>query len=397
MKKTHLIIGTSAAGIAAAQKLRQLDPACEIMCVSDEAERPYNKCFLADYVAGLKQEQQLFTLAHAQAEQKNIQLLLNRRVTAIQPDEKRITLADGQHIAYDSLMLGIGATPVVPSLPGANLAGVFTFHRLRDMHAINTYIMQRAVKKVVVVGAGLTGLECADALHARGLQVTVVERAAQLLHSFIDAQASQFIERRMHSAGIATRLASSVQEIVGDVHVRSVRLADGSLHDADMVVFAIGVRSNLELARVSGIQCSDAGIIINDHMQTNLPGIFAAGDVCAVRDLLTGNTVPNRTWPDAMFQGMMAANAMVGLPKQYAGVTMIISSHFFDIKFVACGPVISPPSECEVIVRMGGDYYHKYLIENGYLKGFLLVGNTGLLTKLRPALMMQTKISLDSL
>lgn len=397
MKKTNLIIGTSAAGVAAANKLRQLDPACEIICVSDEIELPYNKCYLADYVAGSKQEQQVFTLTAPQAEQKNIQLLLNKRVTAIHANEKRVTLSDGQHIAYDSLLMGIGASPVVPTLPCATLAGVFTFHRLRDMQAIQAYVHQHNVKKVVVIGAGLTGLECADALLVCGLQVTVVERASQLLHSLVDGAASQFIESRMRAAGIALNLESCVQEIVGDERVHAIRLTDGSVYDADMVIFAVGVRSNLELARASGIECSAAGITIDVHMQTNLPSIFAAGDVCAVRDLLTGNVIPSRTWPDAMFQGMMAAHAIVGQPKPYAGVTMVISSHFFDVKFVTCGPVIGTPATYEVVVRTGHDYYHKYLIENGYLKGFLLVGNTSLLAKLRPALMMQTKVSLDSL
>lgn len=392
MQKTHLIIGTSAAGISAANKLRQLDPACEIICVSDEVELPYNKCYLADYLAGLKQEQQVFTLTEAQAEQKNFQLLLNKRVAAIHASEKRITLSDGQHIAYDSLMIGVGASPVVPTLPGATLAGVFTFHRLRDMQAIQAYIQHNKVKKVVVVGAGLTGLECADALVVCGLQVAVIERAPQLLHSLVDDAASQFIEGRMRQAGVALNLASSVQEVVGDLRVSAVRLADGSVHDADMVIFAVGVRSNVELAQATGIKCTAAGITIDTHMQTNLPGIFAAGDVCAVRDLLTGHIVPSRTWPDAMFQGMMAAHAMALAPKPYAGVTMVISSHFFDVKFVTCGSVINPPAAYEVVVRTGDDYYHKYLIENGFLKGFLLVGNTSILAKLRPALMMQTKI-----
>ena len=397
MKKTHVIIGTSAAGISAAQKLRQLDAACEIICISDEAELPYNKCHLADYVAGSKQEAQLSTLTAESAKQKNIALHLGTRVASLQPSAKSITLSDGQKISYDSLLLALGSSPIMPNISGISLTGVFAFHSLHDIAHIQKFCDQNSVQNVVVIGAGLTGLECADAFAARGLRVTVVERQEHVLPAFINAPAAELIHQKMAAHNIGLHTNQSVVEIVGDSVARGVRLSDGSVLEADMVVVAIGVRGNAQLVREAGIVCEEQGIAINHHMQTSDPSIFAAGDICMVKDLLSGVLVPSRTWPDAMFQGLMAAYAMSGQAREYPGMNVVISSHFFDIKFASCGPVLKQPVECDRVERTGDDYYHLYLVANGRLKGFLLVGNTALLPKLRQAVMQQTPFSIDSI
>lgn len=397
MKKTHLIIGASAAGIAAAQKLRMLDATSDIICISDEVELPYNKCHLADFVAGIKAEQQLSTLTAENAHKKNITLMLATRVTTIVPAQKIVLLADGKTLSYDTLLIATGSRAIMPPIDGITKKGVFPFHSLHDIHALNQWIAAQGVRHVVVIGGGLTGLESADACAARGLTVTVVEQQSQVLSAFITPDAAAYIHEQIVRSGAQLVLNQRVAAIEGTNRVTAVRLADGSQIPADLVIVAAGVRGNSELALSAGIACTPEGIEISPFMQTSQAHIFAAGDVCVVKDLLTGALVPSRTWPDAMFQGMMAAHAMAGDPRPYPGMSVVISSHFFDIKFASCGPVLNPPADCITTVRSGNDFYHQYAMNNGYLKGFLLVGDTGRLAKLRQALMQQAQVDINAL
>jgi len=417
VKKTHIIIGASAAGISAANKLRQLDTESTIVCISDEQEMPYNKCMLADYLGGIKQESQVYTLTSDQEAQKNITLVRGVRVTQLLPNTQQIVLADGTHMAYDTLLLGMGTSPILPSLEGIQLHGVFTFHRLRDMQGIMAYIRQHAVQKVVVVGAGLSGLECADALLHFNVEVSVVEMHNQVLSSLIDSPASDIIQQKMASHNIHFYGNHKVEKLMGcDGRVTQVQLASGQILSADIVVFAVGLRPNMELVQSTSIAVDDCGILTNEYMQTSIATIYAAGDIVMVTDQLSGQLVPSRLWPDAMLQGLVAACSMAGPavasgyvgqatqkpsdslrvtgPRAYPGIAPVVSSSFFGIKFVVCGPILANPADCQVIVNQRDDFYHLFLVADNRLKGFLLVGNTSKVGQLRQALM--TKAVIDA-
>ena len=398
MNKTHIIIGASAAGIAAAQKLRQLDAQSTIVMISDEQEAPYNKCMLADYMAGIKHEHQVYTLSLEQAAQKNITLMRGKQVTAIAPDVKKITLDDGQAMAYDTLLLAVGTSPFIPPIAGIDAQGVFTFHRLRDIHAIMAYVKRNAVKKAVVIGAGLSGMECADALRAHGVAVSVVERQSHVLASIVTQEGSAFIQERMKQHEVQLYPQSTVEQIMQqDGVVHSVHLKSGQMLQTEMVIIAAGLAPNTELAEQAGIALGSSGILINEYMQTSVPGIYAAGDIVMVKDQLSGSLVPSRLWPDAMMQGTLAASAMAGNPRLYPGVASIISSAFFGIKFVACGPILTPKSGMERVINKGEGFYHMVLVQEGKLKGFLLVGNTSKSGLLRQAVMTQMQLSAEML
>jgi NAD(P)H-nitrite reductase large subunit len=399
MKKKHIIIGVAAAGIGAAQKLRQLDPNASIICISDENEIPYNKCNLADYVSGLKTENQMYTLTKEQAANKNIELMLGKKVIALNPHQKNIELNDGQKIEYDTLLLAVGTCPAMPNLPKINeLKGIFNFHRLRDAQGILDFIVEHKIKKAIVVGAGLSGLECADSLAHLKIDVSVIEQQSRVLASYIDETGSHFIEQCMRYEKISFYSNQNVIELLehnGFVH--GIKLENGTELEADMVIFAIGLKPNLSLSHNTSIMSTHEGIITDDYMQTNVPGIYAAGDIALVKDQLTGQLVPNRTWPDAMLQGLIAAHSMAGQPKKYPGLLSIISSAFFGVKFARCGILTNLPDSFEVIIKNEKTFYHKYVLEDGYLKGFLLIGETEKLGILRRLLLTHTKISIDQL
>ncbi|MDR3550486.1 MAG: FAD-dependent oxidoreductase [Candidatus Babeliales bacterium] len=398
MKKTHILIGASAAGIAAANKLRQLDALSTIIMISDELEAPYNKCMLADYMAGIKQESQVHTLTLAQAQQKNITLMLGSRVEQVLPEFKQIALDDGTAMNYDTLLIATGTSPFVPAIDGlVGTQGVFTFHRLRDIQAIMAYIKNKPVKKVVVIGSGLSGLECADALLPYNVQVSIIEMQGQVLSSIINDEGAQFIQSHMAKQGVHFYPDQKVEQIMHhEGYVTGVKLASGQLLEADMVIVAAGLKPNIELAKSAGIILGDYGIETNDYMQTSIADIYAAGDIALVKDQLTGTIVPSRMWPDAMLQGLVAASSMAGHPRIYPGIASVISSSFFGIKFAACGPVLNPQG-CQKIVNQGSDFYHLLLVKEDKLKGFLLVGNTGKCGILRQAVMTQVPVTLEML
>jgi nitrite reductase (NADH) large subunit len=394
MKKKYIIIGASAAGIACANRLRQLDAESEILCISQEKEIPYNKCFLADYCAGLKQEEEILILTQAHAVQKNIQLMLDTQVVDINASAKTIALINGAILNYDALVIATGTSPKIPHA-FKDMRNVFMFHRLSDVNALMNFIRINNAKKAVVVGSGLSGLECADALQHQNVQVTVVELQDRVLATHVDEKGSRFIERQMKNGGINFIANTSVVNIENKDNRSSVHCADGTIIYADVIVFAIGLQPNLDLAQKAELAVHDQGIITDDYMRTSNHHVLAAGDIAMVRDQLTQQLVPNRTWPDAMLQGLIAAHSIAGQVKKYPGLAAVISSSFFGIKFASCGPIVNPPSTYQILVNEKSDYYHLFLLDNGLLKGFLLVGNTGSVGKLRQHLLTKTPISIE--
>lgn len=374
MNKPHIIIGASAAAMGVINKLRQLQPESRIICISAESELPYNKCLLADYLAGLKPEAQVQIFTPQQQADKRVELRLNTRVTHIEPEKQQITLENGEILAYSSLFIGTGSSPFVPPIEGVGtLAGIFTFHTLADANAILAYAEQNQVKKAVIVGAGLSGLECADALHAKNIKVSLVEMQSQVLPTFIDPQAAELINQRLSSLQIPLYLKEKVISL-SDLNgaVKGLNLASGLPLAADMLIFATGMRPNSHIAQKAGITCIQGAIATNEYLQTSHPAIFAGGDVAWVKNQVTQQFSLSCTWPDAMMQGMIAAHGMAGQPKVYPGVVLVLSSAFFGLKLATTGALAG--LECQVSYEGGS--YKNILINQGQVKGFTLLGPT---------------------
>jgi len=385
MNKTYLIIGTSAAGLGTAVKLRNCDTSATIICLTAEDEMPYNRCLLADYLSGSKTADLVATKPELFFTENNIILMRNALVVSIDRTNQTVKLADNRSLSYDELFLGVGRSGWIPSLPGSTLQGVFPFYGLADTNKILSFIKDHNVTHATVVGAGLSGLECADALANKGLQVDIIERASHCLPNQLDAAGGAFLASIMHKDGVNIRTLDSVQEINGSNGlVKEAVLASGKKIATQMVIFAIGGKVNSHFAQTAGIVLSGAGILVNEYMQTSDPHIYAGGDVCLVKDILTGTLVQSCLWPDAVQQGMIAASNMAGGVRPYAGTVIITSSHIYNTTFVSCGPITNPPVEYQQIVKTGPDFYHKFLVQDGVLKGFAMIGkvdNVGMLRK----------------
>lgn len=387
MQKKYLIIGTSAAGLSAAIKLRDLDPESAITCLTAEQEMPYNRCLLADFLSGSKPAERVATKPQEFFDEKNITLLRNARVVLIDRPNKRLLLHDGRALFYDKLFIGAGRSGWLPKMPGIGLPGVFPFYDLADINNILAFIKEHNVTNATVVGAGLSGLECGDALAALGIQVNVIERAAYALPRQLDQQGGALLTELMKLKNVALYASDSIEAINGSERgVDNVRLASGAILPSQLVVFAIGGRVNSALASAAGLDVHEGGILVDAQMRTNDENIFAGGDVCVVKDVLTGELVQSCLWADAAMQGMAAGHNMAGsqIERSYPGTLIVTSSTIYGTTFVTCGPITNPPAQYEKTVRQGPDFYHAFLTHDGMLKGFAMVGkvnNVGMLRK----------------
>ncbi len=398
-KKKYVIIGTSAAGLSAAMTLRNLDAQANIICVSDEQEIPYNKCLLADYVAGIKTESQVFTKLPLFFEQERITLMLGSAVRSINRKEKNIVLENGSTISYDKLLLGMGAMPIMlPINTPDTVEGIFLFHGLHSANGMLNYIKERGVKTVTIVGGGLTGIECADALMQQGLAVTIIERAEYILGAHVDYEGALLIQARMPMNKVNLMVNDSIDEVVTDQNkICAVQTNNGNCIPTEMLVICVGVRPALTLAEDAGIAVQKNGILTNEYLQTSDESIFAGGDVAVVKHRLTGSLMRNVKWSDAVVQGSYAAHAMAGMHKPYPGISPIIGSTFFGIKMLSANYTVAKNYH-ENLVRKGDGWYHSFILDNcGKLQGFLMIGGTQHAMVVRRAFMEQTSINPDIL
>lgn len=387
MKKKYVIIGAAAAGMGVVNTLTRLDPDSEIMCISKEKELPYNKCFLADFLGQTKTKKQLSIIRERLLQNNNVSFLLGKTVVSLNRTKKIIILDDSHIINYDKLFIGTGCSPSIPDIKGITIDGVFMFQTLHDANAIITYIKKNKVKKAVVIGAGLSGLECADALLSWDVQPVVVEMQKQVLPTQIDETGAHIIQKNMRDYAVLFYKNKQVVEVLkDDKKITGVRLSDNAIIETDMIVCATGLMPNTQLAKDAEIMLNQHYIVVDTTMQTNDADIFAGGDCVLVNNFITGEVVPSCMWPDAMQQGMIAAHNMVGQRKTYPGAILITSSSFFGAKFAACG-VFDKKENYDTKTSQSDEYYQKLLLKKNILHGFVLIGNTQKLGQLRKALL----------
>jgi len=395
MKKVYVIIGASATGISAVNKLHQLDPEAEIICISKELELPYNKCKLARYLAGKTLEDELSIVSEQIATVKSIHVILGQAVVKIVADNKSIMLEGGQEISYDKLFIATGASAVTPEIQkNSLLGGLFNFHTLGQTNDMLTFIKKENPKHAVVVGSGMTGLECADALHQRGISVSIVEMKDRVLRDQSDAYGSELIENSICKQRSNLYLGERVTALDGQAGlVKEVLLQSGKSVPADMVIFAVGVQPNTDLAKHAGIKVTQYGIETDKYMGTDCDDIYAGGDTAAVKDYITQKMVRSCMWPDACFQGIVAAHAMTGSKDvTYAGTAPLAVSKFWGMKLASCGPVDAGDSIYEQVIKKKKGSYSKIVLKDGIVCGFLLVGDIAQLGTLRRALLAREKI-----
>jgi len=376
VKRRHVIIGTSAAGIGAVSRLASLVPNDEIICVSASRYPPYNTCLLADVLSGSRTCGSIATRPLSFFEENGIDLRLDTAVLKIDTAEKKLTLSREETLRFDTLFLGMGTTSKRLQIIGGDYVGVFFFADCADLKELSSFIKERSVKQAVVIGAGLSGVECADALTARGISAAIVESSLRVLPSQVNNEGSKVIEAAMKRAGTKVYTRQRVHrliEIMG--HVDGVVLDDGTELPAQMVVITTGSTPNTYEVQEAGTAMIGDRVQVDNLMATSAADVYAGGDMCVVPSATSDEHIPNTTWPDAMLQGVTAAFSMAGQPKPYPRLLTVSSSNFYGLTFVSCGDVANPSDDYERVTKQSRGFHHTFLYRSGVLAGFLMVGN----------------------
>lgn len=373
----YLIIGNSVGGIGAAEAIRELDTEGTVTIVSDEPYPVYSRPLISEYLAQPCSIEKLRYRNPDFYEKNGIQTLLGVKAEQVDPYARTVKLDDGSMLAWGKLLLATGGTPIVPELEGSQLKGVFTFNRLDDAMATDTFLSRRRGKaKAVVIGGGLIGVSVTEALTRRGVDVVIVEMKDRILNTILDEEASAMEAAALEKAGIKIITEHTVNSINSTLpgEVGSVTLDDGRIIHGDMVIIAIGVRPRLELAANSGIK-TNRGIVVDRHMMTSTPDIYACGDCAEAFDFVLDESRLTPIWPNAYEGGRVAGLNMAGRPTEYEGGTAMNAMKYFGINIVSAGLPIPPDDNYETLSHRNNGIYRKVIIKDGKLAGLIYAGD----------------------
>ncbi len=364
----YIIIGSGAAGIAAAQAIRNIDSSGSINIFGDEEYPFYARIRLPHFLAGEVPLEKLILKNEAWYKDQNISLYLSEPVIDVDPAEKAVVTKSGKTFDYKKLLFATGSHSFVPPFEGSDSTGVFTLRNINDAVKIMEYI--KGKKQVVIIGGGLLGLEAGKALMCHGMKVCVVEYFDRLLPRQIDTQGAGVLKCMMERLGYCFHLGERISKIVRGDGGLKVIVQSGESVDGDMVLISAGVRPNIALPKKLGIT-DDKGILVNDYMQTSEADIFAAGDVAVHNGKYYG------IWPAAKEQGKVAGANMAGAKARYEGTTMITALKVAGIDLVSIGDVQeAEQNRCIVNIDSDKGLYKKYVVKDDTLIGCILLGET---------------------
>ena len=322
--RSVVIVGGGAAGLAAADMLRRRGFDGAVTMLSADNDPPVDRPNLSkDYLAGTAKEDWIPLRQPEFYKDNKIDLQLNARVDAIDVKSKQVRLQSGATHAFDTLLLATGAEPVRLDLPGTAAIPVHYLRRFPDSKAIAASADGSKSKRALVMGASFIGLEVAASLRARGLEVHVVAPEQEPLVKVMGAEVGRFIRSLHESKGVVFHLGATVARLDG----RTATLSDGPSLDVDLAVAGVGVRPNVSLAEAAGLAI-DRGVVVNEHLQTSAPGIFAAGDIARWPDPHTGQRIRVEHWVVAERQGQTAARNILGLGERFDAVPFFWSQHY---------------------------------------------------------------------
>ncbi len=366
-----VIVGASAAGLTAAQEARKVSADAEITLISEEQHLPYHRPSLTELIGDetVEKRANFYLQKEEWFAQQKIRLLRGLKATAVDREKRTVTLSDGTRLPYDRLILAVGSKPFVPMAGVLEKENVFAVRTLDDARKVSK--CANAAKSAVIIGGGLLGMEAANALLKKKLAVHIIELADRALPMQLDPEGSQFFGKIIATQGIFFHLSAQTDRIAGEKRATAVTLKSGEDIPADMVIFSIGVRANIELAQTIGLTVN-RGIVVNENMETSVPGIYACGD-CAE----FGRGV--QLWMPAVKQGTVAGvNAAGGTaqfkPDDYPAMLKVFGTQVYSVGDVGRDPDPSVYSTLRSDDETS-NIYRKLYLRDGKLVGGILIGD----------------------
>ena len=359
----YVIIGNSAAGVAAAEGIRSRDKSGEIVMISEEKFPAYGRPLISYYLLGATDRAHMDYRPSDFYEKNAITLRLGVRAEKIDPVGHTVLLSDGSEIGYDRLLAATGSRSFVPPAEGlSEVKAKFTFMTLADALALEKALSKK--KEVLIVGAGLIGLKCMEGILGRVKKVTVIDMADRVLSSILDEKGSQIVQRQLEARGVRFVLSDSVVRF----EEGRAKLKSGGEIAFDLLVMAVGVRPNIELVKEAGGK-TDRGIVTDEGMRTSLPDIYAAGDCTESSDIASGKRRILALLPNAYRQGYCAGENMAGGDARFGDAMPLNAIGFFGSHILTAGAY-----EGESFITGEGDTYRRFFVKDGVLKGFILIG-----------------------
>lgn len=382
----YVIIGNGVAGVTAAEAIRQIDARGQITMISDETHPPYCRPMISNLLEGAVDVSRLPIRGPDFYDRLSITPALGSRVTSLDVNARTVTTKDGQILAYDRLLIAAGADPRPLDAQGLDLKNIFFMRNIAQVQEMIAALAD--TRHALVLGGGLVGFKAAYSLLKRNIGVTMLIRSGYPLSMQVDETAGEMIQQVLCDHGLTVRTGISVTAFEGSGRVQTAHLSDGSQVQCDMAIIGKGVFPAHGFVPTDRID-TDAGILVDDHMATSAPGIYAAGDVAEHIDIARRKRWVNAIWPEAAAQGRVAGFNMAGQALAYRGSLSRNVMRMFDTDVMTAGRV--SPRDTDESCRFfsardpGRQTYRKLVFQDQILVGFVMINQIeqgGVLTSL---------------
>lgn len=361
--KKYVIIGNSAAAVGCIEAIRKNDKTGKITVVSDEPFHTYSRPLISYLILGKTTEEKMKYRNDNFYTDNNVDLILGKKTIKINTDKKSITLNDNSSLSYDKLLVATGSSPFIPPMNGLDKVKYHTFFTLSDALALQKELTNKS--KVLIIGAGLIGLKCAECILSKVASVSVVDLAPKVLSSILNENSSQMLKSFLEEKGIHFYLSDSVKEFSEN----KAYLNSGEEIDFDILVMAVGVRANTSLVKDAG-GAVEKGIVIDSECRTSLSDIYAAGDCTQSNDVSDDKSKVIAILPNAYMQGECAGNNMASNKTEYNKSTPMNSIGFFGRHIMSAGDYIG---DCMEISKDGS--YKAFYCKDNKLNGYIIIGD----------------------
>lgn len=387
--KNYCIIGNGVAAAGCIEGIRSVDTNSAITVISAENHAVYCRPLISYYLEGKTTLQKMNYRADDFYEANGCRVIYGKQATAIDKENKKIILDDDTKISYDSLCIATGSSPFVPPFAGLEtLKNKFSFMTIDDTLALEKAINENS--KVLIIGAGLIGLKCAEGIRDKVSEITVCDLADRILSSILDDECASLMQKHLEKHDIKFMLGDTAESFDGN----SAKMKSGAVVDFDILVLAVGVRANTELIKDIGGNVN-RGIIIDEKMQTSVSDINAAGDCSEGYDASIGQKRVLAILPNAYMQGFCAGKNMAGADSSFDNAIPMNSIGFFGLHAMTAGSYFTEKDGGELYEEKDVNNIKRLYMKDGYLTGYILIGNferAGIYTSL-----VREKTSLDTI